>query len=85
MENKKTSELIDMLDELKEDDYSEGGKYQKIMGELETREFPLQILGEDWDTSLPMAWKAIEELQEEIKKLKRHKHDDKTGDVMVRV
>ena len=85
MENKKTSELIDLLDNLKDEDYNEGGKYQQIMGELETRELFIGIIGKDWDTSLPAVWKVVEVLQEEIKKLKRHKHDEKTGDVLIRI
>ena len=85
MENKKTTELLDMIANLNEDEYKEGGQYQKLMGELETREPFLNILNKDWDTSLPSAWEAIKDLQEEVKKLKRHKHDEKTGDVMVRV
>jgi predicted AlkP superfamily phosphohydrolase/phosphomutase len=85
MENKKTSELIDMLDTCKEGDFSTGGKYEKITGELETREAFIGIIGKDYDTSLPKTWEAINELQEEIKKLKRHKHDERTGDVMIRI
>lgn len=87
MENKKTTELIDLLNtcDEKKGDYQSGGKYELISAELEKREPFLQILGEDWDTGLPAAWEAIKDLQEEIKRLKRHKHDDKTGDVMIRI
>jgi len=85
MENKKTTELIDLLNNLSDDDWKVGGKYEEIMGELETREPFVQILGKDWDTSIPALVEKIEDLEEEIKKLKRHKHDEKTGDVMIRV
>ena len=87
MENKKTTELIDALDNLseKKGDYRQGGKYEKLMGELETREPFLQILGKDFDESIPALWSAIAEIQEDIKALKRHKHDEKSGDVMIRI
>ncbi|MDZ4227859.1 MAG: hypothetical protein U1E54_01295 [Candidatus Levybacteria bacterium] len=87
MENKTTTELIDLLNNLSEEkgDFKEGGKYEKILGELKDREPFLQILGEDWDTSLPAVWKAIEEIQKDIKLLKRHKHEEKSGDVMIRI
>jgi hypothetical protein len=85
MENKKTTELIDELNSLKETDYESNGKYEKLIAELREREPFLQILGEDWDDSLPAVWEAIQEIREAIKLLKRHKHDEKTGDVMVRV
>jgi len=85
MENKKTTELIDALNNLTEDDWKADGKYTKLIGELATREPFLQILGEDWDTSLPAVWEAIKEIQDDIKALKRHKHDTHNGDVMIRV
>jgi hypothetical protein len=86
MENKKTTELIDALNNLSEEkDYSADGKYTKLIGELATREPFLQILGEDWDTSLPAVWEAIKEIQDDLKSLKRHKHDEKSGDVMIRI
>lgn len=87
MENKKTTELIDALNSCSEDkdDFRTGGKYEQLMGELETREPFIQLLGEDWDASLPAVWEAIKEIQEDIKALKRHKHDQKSGDVMIRI
>ncbi len=66
-------------------DWKTGGKYEQIMRELETR-YPFQnLLDKDWEESLPQAWERIKELEGEIKKLKRHKHDDKTGDVLIRI
>jgi len=87
MENKKTTELIDLLNNLSDEkgDFQEGGKYQRIIEELKAREPFAQILGEDWDTSLPAVWEAIEEIQEDIKLLKRHKHEERSGDVMIRI
>ena len=88
MENKTTTELLELLRKLPEEGdkiWGEGGKYEQIMGELRTR-YPFnEILDPDWDTSLPSAWEKIEELEVEIKKLKRHKHDEKTGDVLIRI
>ena len=85
LENKTTTELIDLLNKLTEDDYKSGGKYEQLIGELSNREPFLQILDEDWDTGLPAVWRALEEIKEDIKLLKRHKHDDKSGDVLVRI
>lgn len=85
MENKTTTELLNLLNSLKETDYASGGKYERLIAELRKREPFIQILDEDWDEGIPALWRKIEELQETIKLLKRHKHDEKTGDVMVRV
>lgn len=85
MENKTTTELLDLLSKLKDDDYGFGGKYENIIDVLKTRDPFIELLNETHDTSLPSAWEAIKDLQEEIKKLKRHKHDPKTGDVMIRI
>jgi predicted AlkP superfamily phosphohydrolase/phosphomutase len=87
MENKTTTELLDSLSRLSEEkgDWAAGGKYEQIMNVLKTREPFTDLLNEDYDESLPSAWEAIRDLQEEIKKLKRHKHDPKTGDVMIRI
>lgn len=88
MENKKTTELLELLHKLPEsgeETWGEEGTYEQIMGELVTRHPFFDILDEDYEESLPSAWKAIIDLQEEVKKLKRHKHDPKTGDVMIRI
>ena len=92
MENKTTTELLDLLDKTPkegekgyDDFWASGGKYQQIITELKEREPFIQILGEDWDASLPAVWEEIESLQEDIKKLKRHKHEEKSGDVVIRI
>jgi hypothetical protein len=85
VENKKTTEILDQLAKLTEDDWKSGGKYEVLIGELRNREPFLEILDEDWDTGLPKVWEAIEELREEIKLLKRHSHNEKNGDVLVRI
>jgi hypothetical protein len=87
MENKKTTELLDLLMKLDEGkgDWSTGGKYEQIIAERKTREPFTELLNGDYDRSVPSIWEAIDEIREDIKKLKRHKHDDKTGDVMARI
>lgn len=75
MENRKTTEVIDALSSCSEakGGFKTGGKYEELVGELETREPLIQILGQDWDTSLPAVWEVIKEIQEDLKALKRHK------------
>lgn len=87
MENKKTTELLDMLMTLDESkgDWQSGGKYERIMDELKARHPFNDILNEDWEESIPSIWEAIEEIRDDIKLLKRHKHEPSTGDVMVRI
>ena len=88
MENKKTTELLEALNTLPEDGddiWGAGGKYDKLMEEIKTRHPFYDIFNEDYEESLPSVWEAIKELQDEIKKLKRHKHDEKTGDVLIRI
>jgi len=92
MENKTTTELLELLNKAPEEGekgydefWASDGTYNQIMEELKNREPFLQILGEDWDTSLPAVWEEIEELKAEIKNLKRHKHDNKSGDVLIRI
>ena len=85
MENKKTTELLDLLKTLidKEGNLEDG--YQEALDELKSREPFWQIFNEDYDESLPALKGQVDELIEEIKKLKRHKHDEKTGDVLIRI
>ena len=85
MENKKTTELIDLLTSLvdKEGNLKEG--HDEALEELKSREPFWLLFDEDWEEGIPAIWEAINELREEVKLLKRHKHDEKTNDVMVRV
>jgi len=92
MENKTTIELLELLNKSPKEGekgfdefWASDGIYEKAMKELKSREPFIQILGEDWDTSLPAVWEEIEDLKAEIKKLKRHKHGDKSGDVLIRI
>ena len=85
MENKKTTELLDLLQNLDEDkDFVEDGKYEKIMEELKVRYPFFDILDASYEKSLPAVWEVIDELKVEIKKLKRHKHGE-NGDVLIRI
>ena len=88
MENKKTIELLELLHKLPDEGektWGAGGMYDIIMEELKNRHPFSSILNEDDENSLPCAWEAIKELQDEVKKLKRHKHDEKTNDVLIRI
>jgi hypothetical protein len=86
MENKKTTELIDLLNQdFPDSAYEDDGEYTLIINELKTRS-PFQEMLSDWyDESLPNLAKQVEYLQEQVKLLKRHKHDEKNGDVLVRI
>ena len=85
MENKTTTELLDLLTKLanKKGDLQEG--YSEVLEELETREPFWTLLSKDSESSVEILLEEIEELKEEIKLLKRHKHDEKTNDVLVRI
>ena len=87
MENKTTIELLEILRKNgtgSDKNYDED-IYESALAELCKRSPFWEIFNEDWEEGLPAAHVAIKELQEEIKKLKRHKHDDKTGDVLIRI
>ena len=43
------------------------------------------MLNEWFEESIPVLAKQVEKLTEDVKLLKRHKHDDRTGDVLVRI
>lgn len=85
MENKTTTELIDLLKKLigKEGNLKEG--WGEAFEELKSREPFYSIMNEESDEGLPALQKRIEDLEADVKKLKRHKHDEKTGDVLIRI
>lgn len=85
MENKKTTELLDLLQKLTDKNGNLGEGYDEAFEELELRAPFYEILHEDFENSLPSLCKEIEELKAEVKKLKRHKHDEKNGDVLIRI
>ena len=86
MENKTTTELIDLLnEEFTDEAYDDDGIYTIIMNELKNRSPFQEMLNEVYEESLPQLAGQIEYLQQEVKKLKRHKHDERNGDVLIRI
>ena len=84
MENKKTTELLDLLKTLIDKDGNLLDGWNEAYEELKTREPFNTILTNEFSDGESLEEK-VEELEAEIKKLKRHKHDDKTGDVLIRI
>ena len=87
MENKKTTELLDLLKTLigKDGEIEDLDKYNECLEELKNREPFFQILNDEWDEAIPAILNRVELLETEVKKLKRHKHDEKSGDVLIRI
>ena len=85
MENKKTTELLDLLSKLIDKQGKLLDGYEEVFEELKLREPFYSILHEEHEESLPALLERINNLEEQVKKLKRHKHDGKTGDVMIRI
>lgn len=85
MENKKTTELLDLLTKLidKEGNLLEG--WDEAWEELKGRHPFWDLFDEDYDESLPALREEIDDLKVEIKKLKRHKHHLFSGDVLIRI
>ena len=85
MENKTTTELLDLLTSLvdKEGNLKDG--YQEAYEELKSRTPFYELLNADYEESISAIMGYIKSLETDIKLLKRHKHDEKSGDVMVRV
>lgn len=87
MENKTTTELLEILRKKgtgSGDNYDEKVS-EEAFAELRERAPFWEIFNEDYDESIPYLLRTVKELQEEIKLLKRHKHEPNTGDVMVRI
>lgn len=81
MENKKTTELLDRIWEISKDgDWSD--EATEILDELKSREPFYTFLNDE--NSEPIL-DVLTEVKSDIKLLKRHKHDEKTDDVMVRI
>jgi len=85
MENKTTTELLELIIKIERKEPFDSEKFSEVMDELKSREPFYSILNEDNEDSLPAAWEVIKELQETVKELKRHKHDERSGDVMIRI
>jgi len=80
LENKKTSELLDLLENLLVDGHLTEG-YQEVLDELNSREPFYSLLRPRNDTIS----EELDSIENDIKKLKRHKHDEKNGDVLIRI
>ena len=76
MENKKTTELLDLLDKAVERDGNLSDDWETIWEELKSREPFYTILNEDMEESIPWLVAEIENLKQDIKKLKRHNHHE---------
>lgn len=91
MENKTTTELIDLAHKLeKQGEKSEDGKFDwdkfgEVTAEL-CKRYPFsEILGTKEDDNDMTLEERIESLEDDIKLLKRHKHQERSGDVMIRI
>jgi hypothetical protein len=86
MENKTTSELLDLLWKLEnaDEDKQDWNKYDEVRTELDKRP-PFNKIFESDDANDPAILEKVDELIGDVKLLKRHKHDEKSGDVMVRI
>lgn len=81
MENKKTTELLDRIWEIsKNSDWTD--EATEILDELKSREPFYTFLN---DENAEPILDVLTEVKDDIKLLKRHKHDKQTGDVMIRI
>ncbi len=85
MENKTTTELINLLASLVDKDGHLKDGYDEAWEELKSREPFYTLLNDDYEESIPAILASIVEIKQDIKFLKRHKHDTTTGDVMIRI
>ena len=89
MENKKTTELLDLLMKVSFDEKSNQHDIDDVFAELCKRPPFDKLFGENQYGSSNMREmthdERLEELEDDVKLLKRHKHDDKSGDVLVRI
>jgi len=87
MENKKTTELLDLLWKLETspEEKQNWTEYDEVYEEICKRTPFKQILGTNDDERDQTIQENIEDLLSDVKLLKRHKHDETSGDVMVRI
>lgn len=89
MENKKTTELLDLLQEVSFDEGSDQSDVDEVFAELCKRPPFDKLFGENPYESSNVGDmthdERLEELEDGVKLLNRHKHDTHTGDVMVRI
>jgi hypothetical protein len=84
MENKKTSELLDLLQTLVSKDGRLEEGWQEAYDELKSRTPFIELLEGDVSGGDSLQEK-VEDLESAVKELKRHKHDEKNGDVLIRI
>ena len=88
MENKTTTELLDLLNKFEKKSEKKGDvnwdEYNELFAELRKREPFKTIIGNDPDSDASLQ-EEIESIKEDIKLLKRHKHDQFNGDVLIRI
>lgn len=84
MENKTTTELIDLLTKLVDKDGKLKDGYDEAYAELRKREPFGSLLKSDWETGESLE-ELVSQLVQDVKDLKRHKHDERSGDVMIRI
>lgn len=88
MENKTTTELLDLLQKFEKKAAKKGeynwDEYGEIFAELRKREPFRTIIGNE-NNGDPSLEERIEGLESDIKLLKRHKHDEHSGDVLIRI
>lgn len=82
LENKKTSELLDLLQTLVDEQGNLQEGYEEVREELLSREPFYSLNKPRGDETIS---EELDEIDEDIKKLKRHKHDEKNGDVLIRI
>lgn len=83
MENKTTTELLEILWKIeKADTGNDWDKHAEAYAELRKRPPFNTIIGDSSDETLE---EKIERFEEDLKLLKRHKHDQNNGDVLVRI
>lgn len=89
MENKTTTELLDLLWKIEsktEPTDKEWDQHSEAYAALIKRTPFKQILGErEYPNDAPTHAEALEDISEDVKLLKRHKHDPHSGDVMTRI
>lgn len=85
MENKKTSELLDLLWRLENEENPDWDEVGDVRAELEKRPPFNDIIGVKDDKNDWTHAERLDSLDEDMKLIKRHKHDEKSGDVMVRI
>lgn len=87
MENKTTTELLDLLWKLENasDNKQDWDKYGEVIAELRKRPPFSDIIGEKDSANEYSLEERINTIEEEMKLLKRHKHDSHSGDVLVRI